>query len=282
MRDAGRILVVGATGTVGRELVKALRQRGEAVREATRAPRPDNADAVRFDLERPETFAPALHGVDRVFLIARPGDEQADRFACPLIDEMARRGVRRVVNLTAMGTEHLPEAALYKVEVHLEASGMAFTHLRPNWFMQVFAGGPLLASIRGMGAVAMPTADARVSYIDVRDIAAVAAAALCDAGHAGAAYTLTGDEALDTGEAAAHIGRAVGRRVVHVDLTEAQARGAMAGAGLPPERVERLIGFYRLVREGWCAPVSTAVRDVLGRLATPFSDFARDYASVWR
>ncbi len=284
---AGRILVIGATGTVGSQLVMQLGQRGEDVRAATRQPataRRRSAGApelVEFDFERPETFAPALEGVERVFLIARPGDEQADRVAVPLIDEMRRQGVRHVANLTAMGVEMLEGMALKKVERHLEDSGIGFTHLRPNFFMQVFSGGPLLTDIRSTGAIHVPAADARISYVDARDIAAVAAAALSEAGHVGRAYTLTGGETLAHAEIARAISEAAGRTVRYVPISEDAARTAIEGAGLPPQRAERLIGFYRLVRQGFCAPVSADVQTVLGRPPVSFAQFARDHAARW-
>jgi uncharacterized protein YbjT (DUF2867 family) len=102
------ILIVGATGRVGTELVKLLTAQGETVRAATRNPPaaaakpPGPADAVEFDFDRPETFSPALRGVGRVFLMARPGDNHADTVAMPLVDEAKRAGVRLIVNLTAM------------------------------------------------------------------------------------------------------------------------------------------------------------------------------------
>ncbi len=285
---AGRVLVIGATGTVGSRLVTQLDQRGEKVRAATREPAAarrhsgGTAELVEFDFERPETFAPALDGADRVFLIARPGDEQADRVAVPLIDEMKRQGVRHVVNLTAMGVEMLDGMALRKVERYLEDSGIGFTHLRPNFFMQVFSGGPLLTDIRSTGAIHVPAADAKISYVDVRDVAAVAATALTEAGHVGKAYTLTGGEALDHGEIARTISEAAGWTVRYVPISEDAARQAIEGAGLSPERAERLMGFYRLVRQGFCAPVSPDAQMVLGRPPISFARFARDNAVCWR
>ena len=284
---AGPVLVIGATGTVGSRLVMELGWRGERVRGATRQPAAarrrsgDAAELVEFDFERPETFAPALDGADRVFLIARPGDEQADRVAAPLIDEMKRQGMRHVVNLTAMGVEMLDGMALRKVERHLEDSGIGFTHLRPNFFMQVFSGGPLLTDICSTGAIHVPAADAKISYIDARDIAAVAAAALTEPGHVGKAYTLTGGEALDHHEVARAISEAAGKPVRYVPISEDTARTAIEGGGLSPERAERLIGFYRLVRQGFCAPVSPDVRTVLGRPPISFAQFARDNAACW-
>lgn len=282
-----KILVIGATGTVGGHLAEELARRGEWVRAATRDParaarRSGGAvEPVAFDLERPETFAPALAGVGRVFLIARPGDEEADRVAAPLIDEMRRRGVRRVVNLTAIGVEQRDDMALRKVELLVEASGVPFTHLRPNFFMQVFSTGPLLAALRATGALHLPAEGARISYIDARDIAAAAAVALTEPGHTGKAYTLTGPEPLDHHEVARALSEAAGRPIRYVPISEDAARGAIAASGLSAPRVERLIGFYRLVRKGLAAPVSPDVEAILGRPAGSFAQFARDHASCW-
>lgn len=283
----GKILVLGATGAVGGQLVQELLQRGQSVRAATRRPAEAAAqlgaavECVRFDLEQPETFAAAVEGVDRVFLLARPGDDEPQRTACPLIDVLKLRGVRHVVALTAMGTELRPDFGLRRVECHLEASGIAWTHLRPNWFMQVFAGGPMLADLRSSGALHLPAGDAKISYIDVRDIAAVAAVALSEPGHTGRGYTLTGPEALEHSEITRQISLAAGRTFAYVPIGEEAAGGSLAAAGLPPARIERLLGFYRLVRQGYCAPVSPDVATVLGRPAISFAQFAQDHAACW-
>lgn len=284
----GPILVIGATGAVGSELVAQLRGKGESVRGATRKPaeaagRSTPADEyVEFDFERPETFARALSGIRRVFLVARPGDEHADRVALPLVDEMKRQGVRHVVDLSAMGAEKREEMALRKVERYLERSGMEFTHLRPNWFMQVFAGGTLLARIRAAGAIQLPAADARISYVDVRDIVAVATAALTESGHAGKAYAITGPRALDHQEIAEQISRVAGKAVRYVPISEETARKALQSAGFSPERVGRLIGFYQFVRAGFCEPVSPDTETVLGRQPVSFEQFAKDHAACWQ
>jgi len=285
---SGRILVIGATGTVGSAVVGELVRAGADVRGATRDPA---AAATRgllppgawipFDLERPETFPGALDGVARVFLVARPGDDTPERLALPLVAEMVRHGVRHVVDLSAMGAERREDFGLRKVERALEASGMGWTHLRPNWFMQVFTGGPLLADLRRTGAFHTPAGEARISYVDGRDIAAVAAAALTRPGHDGRAYTLTGPAALSGDEVAAALSAAAGRPLRYVALDEADARRALTAA-LGERWAERLVGFYRLVRAGACAPISPAVEEVLGRAPTAFADFAREHAAVWR
>ena len=280
-------LVLGATGRVGGEVARLLARRGEAVRAASRDPLAAAARSreavewVEFDLERPATYPAALAGVDRVFLIARPGDDHSDRVAVPFIDAAERHGARHVVNLTAMGTERREDFALRRIELHIEASGLEFTHLRPNWFMQVLAQGSVGAEIRAGGTFRLPAADARISYVDARDVAAVAAEVLSCPGHAGRAYTLTGPEGLDHAEVARALSAATGREIRYVPIDEDTAREALGAAGFPPPWVERLVTFYRLIRAGACAPVTGDVEAVLGRPPAAFARFAAEHASAW-
>jgi len=282
------ILVIGATGKLGSQVANCLEQLGEKVRAATRNPESarlrsrSTARFVEFDFERPETFPAALKGIEHVFLIARPGDEQPDKVAAPLIEEMKRQSIRHVVDITAMGVETRDDIALHKMEILLEESGIDFTHLRPNWFMQVFSDGPLLKDMVMTNALHLPTADAKISYVDVRDIAAMAATALVKPGHAGKAYTLTGAEALDHDQVTAEISRASGQVVTYVPIDDETARQAILAAGLSTERAERLIGFYQLVRQGFCAGVTGDIETVLGRLPISFTQFAQDFSSSWK
>lgn len=139
-----------------------------------------------------------------------------------------------------------------------------------------------LMDIRSTGAIHIPAADAKLSYIDVRDIAAVAAVALTERGHEGRQYTLTGAQALDHYEIARAISDASSKAIEYAAVSEAAAGKAIEAAGLSKERAERLIGFYRLVRQGLCAPVSTDVQTVLGRPPLSFKQFAGDNYSCWR
>jgi uncharacterized protein YbjT (DUF2867 family) len=210
-------------------------------------------------------FRRALETVDRLFVSVRPGDEAADATAGPLVDEAVRRGVRHIVTLTAMGAERVPDNALRRIERQVEASGATWTHLRPNFFMQIFAVPPLVLQLRAIHSLRVPAADARLSFVDVRDVGAVAVVALLDGRHSGKAYTLTGGEAIDHGAVTHAISRATSQAFNYVPIGEEQARHLMAAGGLPPARVERLIGFYRLVRAGACAELSPNVAGVLGR-----------------
>ncbi len=278
-----RILVMGATGEVGGRVLRGLRERGEAVVGASRDPAAAASRAggewVELDLERPRTFGPALEGVDRLFLVARPGDDDPDVPAAPLLGAACEAGVSRVVSLTAIGVEAEPEFGLRRLELLVEASGLEFTHLRPNFFMQIFAAPPLLPAIRATGALRIPAGDARLSYVDTRDIADVAVAVLTGEERGGRAWTLTGPESLHHRDVARHLSEASGAAIRYEALTEEQAAGQMAAAGLGAARVERLLGFYRRVRAGFGAAVHADVERVLGRPARPFTGFAADWAA---
>ena len=171
------VLVVGASGKIGSELVRLLESNGTLLRASSRNPssqqaRKPTTQWVELDLDKPETFDAALEGVETAFLMARPGDERPEVSAVPLLDAMLRAGVRRVVNLTAMGCELRPGFGLRQVELALENSGMHFTHLRPNFFMQIFCSGPHFAQLFRLRQLRLPAADARISFIDSRDVAA--------------------------------------------------------------------------------------------------------------
>jgi uncharacterized protein YbjT (DUF2867 family) len=217
----------------------------------------------------------------RLTNLVRPDDEAADTTAIPLIDRAVRAGVRHVVTLTAMGVERMEGNALRKIERRAEASGMRWTHLRPNFFMQIFAVAPLLDRLRSSGALRLPAGDARLSFVDVRDVAGVAVCAVLDGRHSGTAYTLTGKEAIDHAAVTAAISRATGRHFDYVAIGDEEARRGMAAGGLSPAHVERLIGFYRLVRAGACSPVSTDVESVLGRPPITFDEFASGHSAAW-
>lgn len=279
------VVVMGVTGTVGSEVARRAALAGLRVRAASRTPQRSSGasgyEPVRLDLEEPRTFGAALAGADALFLIARPGDPQPERTAKPLIDACREAGVQHVVNLSAMGVGGVNEIGLRAVELYLERSGVAFTHLRPNFFMQLFTSGALLASIRTRSELLVPAGDAKISFIDACDVAAAAVTALSSELHRNRAYTLTGPEALDHERVAAEVSAVAGRTIRYVAIDEDVARRVLAQAGFGPEWVDRLLGFYRLVRGGHAAPVDADLSELLGHSGTRFASFCREHAHVW-
>ena len=275
-----KILVTTPSGKVGRELVTILGARGVSLRlgahspDKTRAANP-GLEVVPLDHTRPETHAAAVAGVDALYL-ASPADlPSAPEKA--LVDAARKAGVRKVVKLAAMGAEH-GDNPLRQVEVHIEASGLAWTFLHPTWFMQNFTTS--MAGALKSGTLAEPAGQARTAFIDTRDIAAVAAEALTRPGHDGRTYTLTGPDLLSRAEVAAAVGKELGRTITYVPITDEQFRAVVKGF-LTQGYTDLLSHLYALVREGHTAVKTDTVQEVLGRPPTSFARFVRDHRAVW-
>lgn len=281
------ILVTGATGTNGREILKALGARGVAAKAMVRSiddggELPRGITAVAGDFDDEGSLLAALAGVERAFLLT-PSTERAEEQQLRFVDVAARAGVRRVVKLSQLAADPDSPVRFLRyhaaVEAAIRASGLEWTFLRPNLFMQgllQFAG-----MIRDKGMFAAPIGDARVSVVDVRDNAAVAAAALTEDGHAGKTYTLTGPEALTHAEMAGKLGAATACAIAFADASEDEMRQAMAGVGMPPWQVEGLIEDYAHYHRGEAAVIATGVRDATGREPRGFDGFARDFAGAF-
>lgn len=275
------IAVTGATGTVGRALLHELAARGLRPRALVRA-RPGAAtaglaDVVEADLERPGELCDALRGAQRLFLLTPLRPDQ-DVLQMAVVDAARRAGVTHVVKVSALGAD--PDAAPRilrqhgRAERHLIESGIGYTCLRPNAFMQNAAQWQ--ASIAEHDAIMLPAGDARVSLIDARDIAAAAAEVLTAPAPADGIHDLTGPEALSYTELAAWLSRASGRTIRHLDVPPERALRAMLQAGIPEWTARARLELYATYRAGEAAVTATGVSDLTGRAARRFSDFAAE------
>lgn len=277
------ILITTPNGKVGQEVAKQLIAAGHPVRIAAHTPEKaraafPGAEVVPFDYEDEGSVRAALHGVTELYL-ASPGDMPAEPVN-RVVDLAKAAGVRRVVRLSALGAEH-GDNPLRDVERHVEASGLAWTFLRPSWFMQNYSTFNAPA-IRGHGVVSEPAADARTGFVDARDIAAVAVAALTQPGHEGQAYAITGPRALSRDDVASAIASATGRAVRYQPLAEDAYAERLRSSGAPDAYVGMMTNIYRSVRSGESEVVTDVVRRVTGREPISFEQFARDHADVWR
>jgi uncharacterized protein YbjT (DUF2867 family) len=279
-----QILVIGASGTIGSELVKQLAATGESVRAGYRTRRPTvpGVEPVQIDLATGEGLDAALAGADAVFLLAGEMEDQAAA-EIYVVEAAKRAGVKRLVkqSVLAAESEAYSFARIHRqAERAVEASGIAYTFLRPGSFMQNFVTyhGD---TIRAQNAIYLPCGNAREAFVDARDIASVAAVALITDGHDGKAYDLLGAEPLTYAEAAEKLSAALGRRIQYVDIPDADFRKAMLGTGLPEPSIDRLASLYGYIREGNFPTQSTAIKDFTGRDPISFDQFARDYADAW-
>jgi len=274
------LLVVGASGTVGSELSKQLAAAGHTVRKAT-SRTPTAPDQVALNLLTGEGRDTAFAGVDRAFFLAPPGHTRQDRLLNPLVDAARAQGVQKVVLMSAMGA-NADEAALLRVaERHLEASGLAFNVIRPNWFMQNF-NTFWLHGIQSAGQILLPVGSAKGSFIDARDIAAVAARLLTSDTFANRDFDLTGSRALDHTEVAAILTKATGRAIGYTDITPEAMRQGLLGAGLPADYADLLLVILGFFKAGYAERTTDAVARITGRPPRRFEDYAREHAAAWR
>jgi uncharacterized protein YbjT (DUF2867 family) len=275
------IFVANANGKVGQEVAKGLIALGRKVRVGAHTPAKTEgalkgAEIVAFDYADPASIAAALQGARAVFTAAPfPLLPKAE---IDLVAVAKAAGVARIVKLSAMGAQNFPGAPHTVAEEAIAASGLEWTFLRPNTFMQNYA--TLSAEgIRRTGVIYEPAADAATSFVDTRDIAAVAIKALTEPGHAGKAYTLTGPQALDRNAVARALSEATGKTIAYVPIDDAALRKAMAGA--PPVMIELMSALFARIRSGQTAVVAPDIRQALGRAAISFAQFAKDYRTAW-
>ena len=237
-------------------------------------------EAVAADLADLDTVEPALAGCERLLLIAPAGPRivELDGVA---ITAAERCGIKRVVKLSAFLAA--PEQSVLMPRLHgrsereLEASGIAYTHLRPNWFMQnTLRWAPLIAA---EGSFFGSAGAGRVSAIDVRDVAAAAVAVLLQDGHERQTIDLTGPEALSFADIADRLSDAIGRQVSYLDLSDEEHKDRLLAAGAPEWRADSTVGLNRAFREGGDYAVLTdAVVRLTEHAPRSFEEFARDHA----
>jgi uncharacterized protein YbjT (DUF2867 family) len=286
---ATTILVTGATGTIGSQVVSALKGRNEvtvraAVRSAAKAEalKGGNVTPVDFEYTNPEQMKKAVEGVEKLFLVTPFAQDQVD-LAARLVDAAKAAGVKHIVKLSAMGVDFEGGIQLGRwhrtVERYILGSGLKYTFLRPNNFMENFVGYYPPAKD---GNIYLPWGQGACSFIAGADVAAVAATALTTPGHENQGYELTGPEAFTIGQAAATIGEVSGRKVNYVDVPEAAAHKAMLDMGMPAWMVDGMMELHGINKAGYAAQVTDTVQKVTGRAPMSFAQFAKQHAAAWK
>jgi uncharacterized protein YbjT (DUF2867 family) len=272
-QDRQPTLVLGGTGKTGRRVVERLRGRGLPVRVGSRSGQPP------FDWEDQSTWAPALEGVGSVYLtyypdLALPGAVEATQSFAELA---VRSGIRRMALLSGRGE---PEAE--RAERAVRDTGADLTILRSTWFMQNFSEDYMLDHVLS-GEIRLPAGDVPTPFLDIDDLADIAAEALTDDRHVGQLYELTGPRSLTMAEAAAEIASAAGRDVRYMPVSLEQHAAEAAEHGVPPEFVELLTYLFAEVVDGRNADTTDGVKRALGREGRDFGDYARGTAAtgVW-
>lgn len=284
-RRTPKFLVTG--GNIGDNVAEALAKKGHRVRVLVRSMRPDprwnqlGIEQVAADLASVKSLAKAFEGVDRLFSLT-PFVENFVRFGENTIEAAEKAGVSYIVRSSFMGASAtgITMGQWHRqVEKAVEASGIPYTILQPNTFMQSYLMHA--QSIRASNVFYLPQGDGKVSLVDVRDIAAVATACLTEPGHAGKTYVLTGSEALSNAEIARRMSTLLGRRITYCDLTARKAEESMTAARFPGWMIRSLLELFEWCKTGHAEMVSNAVEPLLQRKPLSFDQFLAENSAAF-
>lgn len=273
-----KLLLTGATGNVGSELAQILSNQGVPFIVASRTSGGENS--VAFDFQDPATFAPALEGIERIFLVRPPQLANAKKDFEPFLTAAAKSGIKQIVFLSLLGVENnafLPHA---KIEKLIVESGIPYTFLRASFFMQNLSTTHA-PEISEWDEVFVPAGQGATSFVDVRDLAAVAAKALTEDGHGFKAYSLTGDVALTYAEVAAILSEVLGRKISYGAPSVFRFARRMRSRGFAWAMIAVMTAIYTVARIGRAAVLTAEVERILGRKPIAFRDFAMRNCQCW-
>jgi NAD(P)H dehydrogenase (quinone) len=287
----GKILVSGATGNIGSQLVLRLKERNleviAGVSSLSKAGRfsKQSVDTAILNFGQPDSLETAFDGVDRLFLLL-PLVEPMGDWGLRVIAAAKKAGVQFILRSSSLGAE--PQTDFELGQVHgridqaLRTSGLAYTIVRPNSFMQNYInyfGG----MIKDQQSIFLPQGQGRISLIDVRDIAAVDAEILAfPENHLEKSYDLTGPEALSNEEIGRILSQVIEKPITYVDIDEGTARQGMTQMGMPEWNIRLMESLNRRIKLGMTAETTLWVRTISGRLPTTFEQFAQDHADAWK
>ena len=280
------ILVIGALGNVGMEIVKQLQVQGQKIRAADISKEKlkerfdDTVEATQFDFCSPETHEATFRDVDKMFLLRPPQLTDVKRHMFPAIDAAKRSGVRHVVFLSLIGVDKMTFLPHSHVEQYLQKIGMQTTFLRCSFFMQNL-NTTHRKELQERSEIFVPVGKARTSFIDVRDIAKVAALALTEEGHAGKTYDLTGSEGLDYWEVSRMMSEVLGRKISYRNPNPLYFLAETVRRGTPFSFAMVMTGLYLSTRFGMAKLITNDVERLTGHKPISFRQYVQDYREIW-
>jgi len=281
------ILVTGAPGNVGSEVVRGLEAKGIPIRvgafhpESARATFGETIEVTHFDFLNPETFAKTFEGIERMFLIRPPALSNVDRDIAPAVRAAVDAGVKHIVFLSLQGVENNRVVPHYKIEQFILSVDVKYTFLRASFFMQNLSTTQA-KEIRERNEIGLPVGKAKTSFIDVRDIGAVAVCALTEETHYNKSYTLTGSEALDYYEVASIFSSILKRNIRYTNPNVILFVQTMLAENNKLGYTLVVAALYTITRFGNAKEITHDVETLLKRAPILFEQFVKDYQDVWK
>jgi len=282
------ILITGATGNNGQELIRQLTALGHRIRALARKPGEaaklggSNIEVAPGDFDLPQTLESALQGVEKAFLLT-PVAERFVQWQRDFIEAAQRAKIKHLVKFSGMGAHARSASELLKLHAEtdeiLRSSGVPFTILQPNSFHQNMLSSA--DTIKAQGVFYWPLKNASQSTVDIRDISAVAAKVFTSSGHEGKTYVITGPEALTFQQAAEKLSSVLGRKIQYVDVPISAAADGMRNSGMPDWNVHAVSDLLAYFATGAAATVTDTVPRLLGRPATSFEQFVKDHRAAF-
>ena len=291
------VLVTGATGNVGKEIVKQLVSSVSSsvqIRAAVHSQNSANklaqyaktVEIVTMDYNKPETVAAALHNVSTLYLLTLPSLHMSDT-SLKVISEAKKQGVEYIVKQSVFGADAEPGILIGRLhrqeEKIIEESGIAYTFMRPSAFMQNLVNY-FGYTIKTQNAIFLPAGEGKVSFVDARDIAAVAAKLLLrthGTQYDNRAVVVTGSEALSYGQCAEVISKQADRQTAYIDITEDDARKGLKAMGTEDWLIEAILEEFRQTKLGNRSKTINTMEEILGRKPNSFENFVKDYANAF-
>lgn len=283
---AAAILVIGALGNVGTQVVEQLQTFGAKIRAADideqtlRERFGTSIDCVHFNFTDPQTYAATFQGVEKMFLLRPPHITNIKRDMIPAIAAAKQAGVKHVVFLSLIGIEKAKFVPHYKVESYLREQQFQTTYLRCSFFMQNL-NTTHRNEIKQHNEISVPVGDARTSFIDVRDIGAVAARCLLEEGHAHKNYDLTGSEALDYWQVTQVLSETLNREIRYRNPNLFHFLYQSVRRGTPFRFALVMLVLYTSTRFGMAEPVTREVERITGRKPISFQQYAQEFREAW-
>lgn len=284
----GKIMVTGALGNVGGYVAHYAIANGEPVRvadinpEALKTKYGDTAECVLFDFTDSSTFASALDGVDRVFIMRPPHLGKPEDLKSFVEALKAKGGIRLVSFLSLIGVENNPVPPHHKIEKYIEQAGLPYCHIRPSFFMQNISGIHAF-EIKHFDRIVVPVKGALTSFIDAEDIGEITAKVLSDPeNHKNKGYSITGPEAVDYWKAAEILSKELGRKIIYANPKPSLAKQYWIDIrGLDKEYCTVMGMLYMMTRMGTAKKVTTVFEDVMGKKPQSFEQFVEKNLSAW-